>query len=154
MDYSSREFKTDMSIFFINTRNRVFKELLVLIVISGVLFSSIAFNMPLYGKLLIIIIAASYIIYGIIGYSKAKSAAENIRIRLTDSQLEFLGVKGFHSYSYGDLSIRKVKKAGDSVQGILLSIKNSGDQWVTGFENMDVIHKLLAEKIMHKNEAI
>lgn len=146
---SRREFKTDMTEFNYNTKRRIFIEVLVLLSVSGALFSgsNVTDSMPVGVKWVIVIAFSLYIVFGLLGYSKAKSVVEKLRVRFLDKHMEFLGVQGTHTYSYSDLSIAKIKRKGGSVVGIKLLVENNGSLWLSGFEDMEVLFGLLSDRL-------
>jgi uncharacterized membrane protein len=147
MQNNSRAFNTDIATFTSKTRIRVLKEVLVFVVLAALLFSPIAKDLPILARYIFLLLVLIYILIGVINYPKAKSIAESMKIVLAENQMEILGLNQKHCYPYKDINVVKIKKSKGMVTSILLNIEHVGKQWISGFENMDIIYKLLQSRL-------
>lgn len=147
MQNNSRVFNANMATFISKTRIRVLKEVLVFALLTGLLFSPVANNLPMLAKYVLLLLVLIYIVFGVFNYPKARLIAESMKIVLAENQMEILGANLKHCYPYKEIKVVKVTKSNGMVVGILLNIKHVGKQWISGFENMDLIYRLLQSRL-------
>ena len=140
-------FQTDLVLFARNTRLRVIREIIFLILISWPLTTSrFLEGIPLGFKVLVIVSGVLYVLFGVVYYPKARSLAERVGVCVRDDYLKFTGVPGFQAYRCADLSITRVRRKRGNVTEIFLKIHDGKGYRLRNFRNMDELYSLLVDK--------
>jgi Ca2+/Na+ antiporter len=140
-------YKRKQGDFLYQTRKRVIKEVFILIILSIVLFSSLAIEISLWLKISILALFSLYILFGVAYYPKAKKIADSYKIFLLDAELGFQSQDKMNQIPFKDLKIIKVIKDGDEVIEIRLKTVFNQSIKLQGLDDMNELYAKLAEKV-------
>jgi len=104
-------YKRKQDDFLNQTRKRVLKEVVALIILSAILFSNWASVMNLWLKVSILSAFSFYILFGLAYYPKAKRIADNYKVFLFDTALGVQLEDKINQIPFKDLKIVKVTES-------------------------------------------
>ena len=128
------------------TRKRVYKEILVFLMLLAFFFSVFSAALPKWLELSILVIYVIYIVIGLALYPIAKSTAENFTIYLLDDALGYSSKGSQKQLPYSDIVIAKVKKSKGKIIEIQLQTKFKQNIKLRDLENMGNLYEGLIIK--------